>query len=68
MIKRKAALYKSFMIGYAPRLGVDVFLVEKWVDKFIDISKASDKRIVINPILANILIVYPLKTPQNLWF
>ena len=56
------------MIGYAPRLGVDVFLVEKWVDKFIDISKASDKRIVINPILANILIVYPLKTPQNLWF
>ena len=67
-IIKKAAMYKFFRIGYAKGLGVNIFLVEKWINKAIDISKARDKKLVIKTFVANIPIVYSLKSPKNLWF
>lgn len=61
-------MYKFFRIVYAKGLGVDTFLVEKWINKAIDISKARDKKLVIKTFVANIPIVYSLKSPKNLWF
>ena len=56
MISGKAAEYKPFWIGNEEDLGVGMFLAKIWVDKIIDISKVSDRMIVIKLLVQGIII------------
>ena len=57
MISEKAAEYQLFWMRKEKGLcRVGVFLVKKWVDKVIDISRVSDRMIDINVLFQGTII------------
>ena len=66
MISGKRAEYKLFWIGNGKCLGgVGIVLAKKWLDKVIDVSRVSDKRIVINVLIQRIIVsVISVYAPQ----
>ena len=57
IISGKSAQYKLFWAGNGKGLGeVGIFLAKKWVDKIINISRASD-RMIVNKVLTQRIII-----------
>ena len=57
IISGKSAQYKLFWAGIGKGLGeVGIFLAKKWVDKIINISRASD-RMIVNKVLTQRIII-----------